>query len=458
MRDRHDAGTVDGHDDQHDSASGGTAVTENGHGPWGPAVDGGRRFRVLRRTVAVLGVTALLAVAAIGTTGAMLAQQFETSLQRVPVPELEEPLARTDARHFLLVGSDARDGLEDEELSTLSLGSFEGQRSDTIIYVSISEDREHVSLVSLPRDLLVRDGDSQRKLTDVYAGGADQLVRVIRENFGLSVNHYAQVSLGSFIEVVRTLGGVELCLDDPLVDPKAGADFEAGCQQMEAEDALSFVRSRSGPRADFDRIDRQQMFLRAVLRDLVDTRVLTNPRQLSQLIEDVAPNVVTDEALGATQMLGLADEMRSVVADGVPMATVPAYPRRIDGIEFMVPYGPGARSMFDDLQAGRPLAERGTTDEREETVVAVHGVDGTAVRSVVGPTLRFAGFLNWGPWSGPSELDAGERSVVYVVAGEEERAGWVAAVLGAEQRPLPEGVEAPDGATVVVSVGADASS
>jgi LCP family protein required for cell wall assembly len=427
-------------------------------GAWGPAASGGRRFRGLRRIVATLGAVAMVAATALGTTGAMLAQQFETSLQRVPVPELDEPLARTDARHFLLVGSDTRDGLDADDRSSLSLGSFEGQRSDTIIYVSISADREHVSLVSLPRDLLVLDNGQQRKLTDVYAGGADQLVRVIRENFGLTINHYAQVGLASFIDVVRTLGGVEICLDDPLRDPKSGADFEAGCQQMDAEEALSYVRSRSGPRADFDRIDRQQIFLRAVLGDLVDTRVLTNPRQLSQLIDDVAPSIITDDALGATQMLGLADEMRGVVAAGVPMATVPAYPRRIDGVEYMVAYGPGARAMFDDLQAGRPIADRGTPDEREETVVAVHGADGQAVRGLVGPTLRFAGFLQWGPWSGPSELDAGATTVVYPIDGEEQRATWVAAVLGAELGELPEDIEPPEGAHVVVSVGDDASS
>lgn len=427
-------------------------------GAWGPAASGGRRFRGLRRVVAILGAATMVGATALATTGAMLAQQFETSLQRVPVPELDQPLARTDARHFLLVGSDTRDGLDADDRSSLSLGSFEGQRSDTIIYVSISEDREHVSLVSLPRDLLVLDNGQQRKLTDVYAGGADQLVRVIRENFGLTINHYAQVGLASFIDVVRTLGGVEICLDEPLRDRKSGADFDAGCQEMGAEEALSYVRSRSGPRADFDRIDRQQIFLRAVLSDLVDTRVLTNPRQLSQLIDDVAPSIITDDALGATQMLGLADEMRSVVSAGVPMATVPAYPRRIDGVEYMVAYGPGARAMFDDLQAGRPIADRGTPDEREETVVAVHGTDGQAVRGLVGPTLRFAGFLQWGPWSGPSELDAGTTTMVYPVDGEEQRATWVAAVLGAELGTLPDDVTPPEGAHVVVSVGADATS
>lgn len=419
-------------------------------GPWGPSVDGGRHLRLLRRVAITLVVMLLVLLTAVGTTGALLARQLDTSLQRVPVPELEQVATRSDARHFLVVGSDARDGLSSEEVSSLSLGRFDGQRSDVLIYVSISADREHVSLVSLPRDLLVRDGDRMRKLTDVFAGGPDHLVRVIRDNFELPVNHYVQVSLGSFVEVVRTLGGVEICLDEPLRDWRSGADFAAGCHDMSAEEALSYVRSRQGTLSDFDRIERQQRFLRAVLADLVTTRVLANPLQLSRLVEDVAPSVVTDDGLGLGQMLGLADELRPVLGAGVPMTTVPAYPRRIDGIEYMVAYEPGLQAIVDDLLAGRPLADRGARDDREETVVAIHGGAG-----VVGSTLFWSGFLDWRSWRGPAELDAGERTVVYAVPGEEERADWVAATLGASVVALPEGVGVPSGVDVVVAVGAD---
>jgi LCP family protein required for cell wall assembly len=266
-----------------------------------------------------------------------------------------------------VVGSDSRGDLDDGQRGAMALGDFEGQRSDTIIYVAISADREDVSLVSLPRDLLVQDAGRQRKLTDVFAGGADDLIRVIQENFGLPVNHYAKVSLGGFIEVVRTLGGVDICLDEPLDDWRAGADFEAGCHRMSAEEALAYVRSRQGPRADFERIDRQQQFLRATLEELVDGRVLTDVPRLFHLVEDVASNVTTDEGLGVGQMRGLADEMRQVIRDGVPMTTVPGYDRRIDGVSYVVAYGPGARAMFEDLREGRPVADRGTRDEREET-------------------------------------------------------------------------------------------
>jgi LCP family protein required for cell wall assembly len=424
--------------------------------PWGPRVRGGRRWRLLRRIATVVGVLAVLGASVVATTGILLVQQAEASLTRVPVQQLEVATAPSDARHFLVVGSDDRDGLDDEARRQLKLGSFDGQRSDTIIYVAVSADRSAVSLVSLPRDLLVLDDGRPRKLTDTFTGGPDHLIRVLRDNFDLPVNHYAQVSLGGFIEVVRTLGGVELCLDEPLVDRKSGADFEAGCQQMDAEQALAYVRSRQGPRADFERIDRQQQFLRATLSELVDARVLADVPRLFRLVEDVAGNVTTDEGLGVAQIRGLADELRTVVRDGMPMTTFPGYPRRIDGLDYVVAYEPGARAMLDDLRAGRPLADRGTRDQRAETTVAVLSGGRGQGAEIVASTLMFAGFQ--AGWAGVgSALDVGETTTVYRLAGHEEEAEWVAAVLGAPIRSLPAGTPAPDGAMVVVAVGEDAT-
>ena len=415
----------------------------------------GRSRRGIRRLAVLLGVGGLLTIAAVGTTTQLLVQQVETNLSRVPVPELEEPAERSEARHFLLVGSDARDGLDADDRQELTLGSFDGQRSDVVMYLAISADREQVSLVSFPRDLLVELDGRNQKLTDTFAGGPDQLIRVLRDNFQLPVNHYASVTLGGFVDAVRTLGSVEICLDEPLRDRKAGADFEAGCHDMDATEALAFVRSRQGARADLERIDRQQTFLQAVLRDLTATRTLANARQVYRLTEDVASALTTDDRLGTTQMLGLADELRSVVDAGVPMTAVPAYPRRIDGLDYMVAYGPGARALFGDLRAGRPVEDRGSREERDETVVGVASVGQGA--GIVDATLRFAGFqTRVGARVGSTE-DLGALTTVFVVPGEEERAGWVAATLGAPTRPLPEDVTVPDGVHVLVASGDDAT-
>ncbi len=418
-------------------------------------------MRPLTRVAAVLGIAAMVGVTAVATTGVLLVQRAEASLTRVSVPQLDE-VDETEgptARHFLVVGSDSRAGLSAEERRELTLGSFEGQRADTVMYVAISADRESISIVSLPRDLLVYDDSGRhRKLTDVFAGGADDLVGVIQSNFGLPINHYAAMSLGGFVDVVDTLGEVEICLEAPLRDRRSGADFDAGCHDMDAQESLAYVRSRSGPLGDFDRIDRQQRFIQGVVGELTQVGLLADPPRLFQLVEDVAGNLETDEELGLTSMIGLADEARQVVAGGIPMTAVPAYPRTIDGVYYVVAYGPGAEAMFDRIRDGEPIQDRGTREERRETVVSVWSGGRASEQQIVIDTLSFGGFLPGSAGSGPAEMDAGSTTQVYSLPGNEEQATWVAATLGTSVEELPTDVTAPEGADVVVTVGEDASS
>ncbi len=437
-----------------------TQLADAAPSPWQPAASGGRRWRRSSRLLATAGLVLLVAVTAAGTTGVLLIQQAEASLTRVPLDQLDEVTAASNARHFLVVGSDAREGLGEEERRSLTLGAFEGQRSDTIIYVSVSADRQGMSLVSLPRDLLVYDDQGRRtKLADEFAAGPSALIASIQNNFGLPVHHYASISLGGFISVVETLGGVEIDVPERLVDERSGADFEPGLQQMTATEALAYIRSREGVRADFERIDRQQRFLRAVLNDLTRARVLADPRRVFQLVDDVASNVTTDEGLTIGEMYALADELRVVVGEGIPMTTVPSYTRRIDGVDYVIAYRPGAQALFDDLREGRRVADRGTAEQRGETPVAVWwGEHVREADTIVVPTLIYAGFQAGGAGRGPQEVWADDTTRVFIVDGFEDEAAWVAATLGVTTEPLPSGVEFPDDARVVVSVGTDAAS
>jgi LCP family protein required for cell wall assembly len=427
---------------------------------WSAERHGGQSHRGLRRTGTLLGAVLVLLVSVSAVSGTLLLRQADASLTRIQVPELDVVDSTAQASSFLVVGSDSRAGLSETDRAELTLGNFTGQQSDTVIYVAISEDRSTVTLVSIPRDLLVFDADGQpRKLTDLFAGGPDPLLRALRSNLGLPVNHFAMVSLGGFIDIVRTLGSVEVCLERPLVDVKSGADFEAGCHEMGPRDALAFVRSRSGPRSDFERIDRQQQFIRSVLVRLLDGRLLTDPARIYQLVDDVASNLVTDDRLGLAEMRSLSTEMLGVVRDGLPMMTLPSYPRTVAGRAYVLPYGPGARALLDDLRDGRPPAPRGTAQTRSQTTVVLFSGGREAGTQIVQDTLLSSGFRSLGTAGpGPARVDALATTTVYSLPEQELRAEWVAAVLGAPMIPLPEGVRVPDGAQVVVAVGEDATS
>lgn len=424
-------------------------------GDWGPVLHGGRRMVGLRRLLAVTATVAIAGLVAASSVGFLVYRKAEAGITRVPLDTLEshEP---GGALNVLVVGSDARDGLSEAERRQLSLGSFDGQRSDTVILVSVPPGREGVNVLSFPRDLIVHDDAGRRfKLTETFFQGPDGLVEVVRDNFLLPVNHYVEVSITGFIGVVDALGSVEVCLDEPLRDIKSGADFTAGCHRMTPEEALSYVRSRKGARGDFQRIERQQTFLKAMLGELIDGRLLADVPRLLRVVDEVAQTIATDEALGVGKMRALAEELRGLADGSVPMTSVPGFTRRLeDGKDYVIPYAPGANALFDAIRNGEVFASAGTPEERDETYVALWTGGRTQATDIIEGTLNWGGFHAFPAGTGP--VDAGLRTAVYAAPGHEEAAGWVAATLGVEVLELPATLEVPEGATVVVAVGDDA--
>lgn len=442
--------------------------------PWGPVAATGHRPGARRRLV--WGLLAVLGLAVVGTAalGGLLYLRADDALTRAPVEGLTDDgsaagddgtgdgehrreVTGTDATSFLIVGSDRRDGLEDTE--GVATGDFDGQRADAILFVTLSDERDDLSVISLPRDLVVERGGDAMRLGETLQGGPGELVGTVRQALGLDVHHYAQVNFDGFIDAVDTLGGVDMCLDDELVDPDAGADLAAGCQHLAPKEALAFVRSRQGPRSDLARIDRQQQFLRATVDELTAHRLLGDVPRLFDLVEDVAGSVTVDERLETSQLLGLAEEVRGLLDGGVPMTSLPVHPLELaDGSEVLAPYAPGTRAVLERVRAGRPVEDPGTPDERADTAVALWSGHRDEALRTVGSTLLFAGFEDRhvaGP--GPEDLDAGDTTTVYARPDRRGPAGRVATLLGAPVRDLPPSVSMPDGADAVVAVGRDAA-
>ena len=423
-----------------DPAAWGPIASGHHHVPWG------RRFLLL---FAAVGIGVLVAG---GSTALLLFQRFDSNLTRLDVTGLTDSLAGAPL-HVLAAGSDARDGLSEADRQRLHLGAFDGQRSDTVILVSVAADRSGVSLVSFPRDLRVDDNGTIRKLTETFAfGGPDNLVETIRDNFGIDVNHYVGIDFLGFVAAVDTLGTVEICLEERLIDRKTGADFTPGCHDMDGAAALSYVRSRSG--SDFLRMERQQHFLRSVLDDAVSRDLLLDVPRLFRLVEDLARTVTTDDRLGLSQMLGLADQLRGLANGEIPMTHVPGYIQTVDGKSYVIAYGPGTRSLFRQLERGELLAPRGSRSERNETTVATWSGGHAEGRRIVNSTLQWAGYLVSSAGDGP--FDIGATTTVFIVPGHEQQAEWVGAMLGAPVQRLPQDATPPAGADVVVAVGLDA--
>lgn len=210
---------------------------------------------------------------------------------------------------ILLVGTDSRDGLSETEKERLGADDAEGQRADSIMVLYRPRTGKSV-LVSLPRDSLVTiPGYGDDKLNAAYSyGGAALLVETIEANTGLKMDGYLEVGFGGFAALVDAIGGVDVCLDEPMQDDLAHIDLPAGCQTLNGANALGYVRMRySDPEGDLGRAKRQREIITKIVHKLESPRTIIDPVRYWKI----------NKAIGQTLTKGDTTSFPELVAGGL---------------------------------------------------------------------------------------------------------------------------------------------
>ncbi|MDN5761066.1 MAG: LCP family protein [Microlunatus sp.] len=226
---------------------------------------------------------------------------------------------------FLLVGSDSREGLTKAERKKLGTGRTEGQRTDTIMILSIPPGGEP-ALVSVPRDSYVPiPGNGTNKINAAYAfGGPELLVQTVEQNTGLRIDAYTEIGFGGFASVINALGGIEMCLPKAIKDKDSHIDLPKGCQTLDGTNALGYVRMRKAdPLGDLGRVQRQRQMLAAVAKESVSPLTVINPVRYWNVSTATADAITIGQDTSFVEMVKMANAMRKVSGDHGITITVP---------------------------------------------------------------------------------------------------------------------------------------
>jgi len=300
-----------------------------------PAPDAGPRRRgPFRRHPVLVSVVTLLVVVVVGAGGfALYLNSQLDDVGRVGLGSLPEagrpPALQTEAVTILLGGVDEGDGRSLEEIAA---GGWEPGvvRSDTIMVVHLTADREQAYLVSIPRDSYVEiydeNGDPQG-MDKINAAlslhGPAAYVSTVEHLTDLRMDHLAVVDWAGFKDITDALGGVEIDLNEGFTDP-SGTTWQAGTQVLDGEGALKYVRTRYGlPGGDLDRVARQQNFLRALRSQVLDAGTLTNPFTATRTVKAVVRNLTVDDEFDTGQMRGLALDLAQLGGGELSFLTAP---------------------------------------------------------------------------------------------------------------------------------------
>lgn len=274
-------------------------------------------------------------------------------------PSNDNRPAQGSGSNVLLVGTDSRENLTQEQRNELKTGSTEGARADTIMLLHLPNSGDP-TLVSLPRDSYVEiPGSGDNKINASYSiGGPGLMVDTVEQATGLRIDSYLEVGFDGFVEVVGAVGGVEMCLPDAVFEERSDLDLQAGCQELEGKDALNYVRMRyADPRGDLGRVERQREFLSALVQEMTSPATLLNPLALHDAGTATGSSLRrgNDTSMGEMMDIGLA--MRSISSGSGQSITVP-----ISDPNFSTSAGSsvlwdeaGAGELFEALRTDAPL-------------------------------------------------------------------------------------------------------
>lgn len=240
-----------------------------------------------------------------------------------------------ESLNILLAGVDNGNGPDISK--SLSQGEWNpgSHRSDTIMILHITADRDHAYLISVPRDTWVNvPGYGMHKINAAFSfGGPSLYVRTMEAFTGLRMDHLAIIDWAGFKDLTKALGGIRVYIPRNVYDSANDQTWTKGYHTLAGEKALLYVRQRHGlQHGDFSRIKRQQNFLRATMEKLLSQNTLTNPLKLTDALGAVTSNLVLDEGFSTDEIRGLALSLRGLRANDVTFITIPTNCcKRIDG-------------------------------------------------------------------------------------------------------------------------------
>lgn len=409
-------------------------------GPRRPGLSNGRKKR-LRRTIAWVAFGLAVVLVAVGVYAGVTYFNFVRGIDRVS--GVVGNSSAGSAQNILLIGNDSRPAnmtaKQFAELSTTDDGG--SSNTDTMILLHIPANGSSATLVSFPRDAYVSiPGYGKNKLNAAYvlgstnapgtaqqkdAAGVKLLIKTIENISGLTINHYVKVSLLSFYNIANTLGPVTVCLKNPVDDPYSGAHFPAGVQQLNATQALQFVRQRHGlPNGDLDREIRQQYFLSVEAQQVLSAGTLLNPVKLNNVVSTIGKSLETDDKLN---FIALATQLKGLKSGGIHSATIPLMSDpygTVPGIGDVVELDYAAIPAFIDQITGKPtaaqqVAKATAASPSSVTVDVLNGAGTSGGSGTALATYKSLGFKTGQPTDAPATQPT---TTLYFPAGDESQA------------------------------------
>ncbi|TKK88459.1 LytR family transcriptional regulator [Herbidospora galbida] len=285
----------------------------------------------------------------------------------------DRPQNQTGALNVLLVGSDTRQG-DNARYGQKAAREDHTERTDTIMLLHVSPQRDQARLISFPRDSMVQIPACNNVQTKqempaqlgminsaFNLGGIVCTIRTIESLTQIRIDHFIKVDFTGFKNIVNALGGIEICLPQAVDDRASKLKLPAGRQIVKGEAALGYVRIRKiGNGSDIERIKRQQVFLSQVVKKATSSDLVGDFPKLAEFIGAATSSVEMDDQLNTETLIQIAQSAQKLTAKGFKAITVPweAYVADPDRVQWKQPQ---ANNLFAAIRTDSEVSTSAPT-------------------------------------------------------------------------------------------------
>jgi LCP family protein required for cell wall assembly len=325
-----------------------------------------KRSAAWKTVLGLIGASLAVVLVATGAVAAIAVYQLRSNIETVTIgADSQGPPPNIGAFeggfNILLVGSDTREGQG-------GIGGHESSvLNDVTMLMHVAEDRQSATVVSFPRDLVVplpaceNGGPASGQPINVtlFYGGLACTVLTVENLTGLSIQFAGLITFTGVIEMSNAVGGVPVCITEPIFDPYTGLNVSAGTVSLEGFQALAFLRSRHGvgDGSDLGRIGSQQVFLSSLVRTIKSDDTLTDFGKLYSIASAATQNIqLSQNFANPDTLVSVALVLKDIPLEHIVFVRYPSrtgvggiYQGKVAPIEGV------ARQLFDAIKADQPI-------------------------------------------------------------------------------------------------------
>lgn len=316
--------------------------------------------------------------------------------------------------------------------------------TDTMMMASVQLSTNQATLISIPRDLLVKipDNGYQRinhasaygDINNYEGGGSALAAKTVEGTFGLPIDYWLRIDFSGFKTVIDEVGGIDVYVERGFTDNQyptedfevQSVSFEQGVEHMDGERALIFARSRHGDNgegSDFARNKRQQKIIFAVKDKLLSWKTLANPNRVYRVYESVTSHLQTN--IGAGQIPEFMSLLKDIDFENIEHYIIDDSPGGLlkpiiteDGAQVLVPKSGDLDELRDFARNVFVIKE--IMDEEVKVIIA-NGTTEEGLATYIGGNLSSWGFTIGRLINSPRQDF--EKTVIYDLSeGEKDEA------------------------------------